>query len=240
MKGRIQIIDAARGLALICMAIYHCAWDLSMFGYVSQATIFGSGWTLFARAIASSFLFLVGFSIVISGGFESFSFLKRWLQVAIAAIIISIATYIFMPESFIFFGILHLIAFSLILGSIMITAPWYLFLMGAIFVFFAADHVTSELFSAPWAAFIGLSANPVNSVDFVPVFPWFSAVLLGMAAGKVTIVYDKLPALAKITSPLFKPFALLGRWSLVFYLVHQPILIALIFAISQIAPPALL
>lgn len=237
--SRIQFIDAARGLALICMAIYHCAWDLSMFGYVSQATIFGSGWTLFARSIASSFLFLVGFSIVISGGFESRSFLKRWLQVASAAFIITIATYIFMPESFIFFGILHLIAFSLILGSMMITAPWYLFLLGAIFVFFAADFVTSELFSAPWANFMGLSKNPVNSVDFVPVFPWFSAVLLGMSAGKITLIYDRLPALAAITSPLFKPLALLGRWSLIFYLIHQPILIALIFGISQIAPPAM-
>lgn len=234
---RIQIIDAARGVALIAMAIFHCAWDLSLFGYMDQSALQG-GWTFFARCIASSFLFLVGMSIVLSGGFEGKRFIRRWLQVAIAALIITIATYIAIPDNFIFFGILHIIAVSMILGSILITAPWYLLGMAAIFVFFASDQITTELFNAPWAAFIGLTSHRVNSVDFVPLFPWFSAVLLGMAAAKLAIETKFIVPLERFSHDILAPFARLGRYSLIFYLVHQPILIALIFMVSQIWPTA--
>lgn len=234
---RIQIIDAARGLALIAMAIFHCAWDLSLFGYMDQSALQG-GWTVFARIIASSFLFIVGMSIVLSGGFEGKSFLKRWLQVALAAAIISIVTFIAIRQSFIFFGILHLIAVSMLIGGMILTAPWYLLAMASVFVFFANDHITTELFDAPLAAFVGLSDIQINSVDFVPLFPWFSAVLLGMATAKLLVELDYIVELERFSHPTLTPFARLGRYSLIFYLVHQPILIAMIFTLSQFWPPA--
>lgn len=233
---RIQLIDAARGLALIAMALFHSAWDLSLFGYM-EASSLQCGWTFFARCIASSFLFLVGMSIILSGGFAGKRFLKRWLQVVVSATIITVATFFAIAENFIFFGILHMIAVSMILGSIIITAPWYLFIMAAAFVFFAGDHVTTELFDAPWATFIGLSSNRVNSVDFVPIFPWFSAVLMGMATAKLILITELTERLENFSIQMLEPFARLGRFSLIFYLVHQPILIALLYFVSQFWPP---
>ena len=66
--ARITAIDAARGVALIAMAIYHFTWDLQFFGYLEPGTATTGGWKLFARCIASSFLFLVGVGLVLAHG----------------------------------------------------------------------------------------------------------------------------------------------------------------------------
>lgn len=59
---RIALLDALRGLALVAMAVYHFVWDLEFFGYVAAGTAGTGGWRMFARLIASSFLFLAGYS----------------------------------------------------------------------------------------------------------------------------------------------------------------------------------
>ena len=65
-KSRIEIIDVARGGALVAMAVYHFGWDLEFFGYMDAGTTVTGGWRLFARAIATSFLFLVGVSLFLA------------------------------------------------------------------------------------------------------------------------------------------------------------------------------
>ena len=62
-SGRIGFLDTWRGIALIAMASYHFTWDLAMFGYIPPETPTEGLWRLYARAIASSFLFLAGFSL---------------------------------------------------------------------------------------------------------------------------------------------------------------------------------
>jgi uncharacterized membrane protein len=86
---RIQTIDLARGAALLAMATYHFAWDLEFFGYVDPGMTAQGGWKLFARCIASSFLFLVGVSLVLAmAGIRWPGFLRR-LVVAGASLAIS-------------------------------------------------------------------------------------------------------------------------------------------------------
>ncbi len=63
-KSRIEAIDIARGAALVAMAVYHFGWDLEFFGYMDAGTTVTGGWRLFARSIATSFLFLVGVSFI--------------------------------------------------------------------------------------------------------------------------------------------------------------------------------
>ena len=63
--GRIEAVDAARGAALLAMAIYHFSWDLSFFQLIATPVATDPAWKWFARAIAGSFLFLVGVSLVL-------------------------------------------------------------------------------------------------------------------------------------------------------------------------------
>ncbi len=58
-------VDAARGIAIAMMVVYHLAYDLDYFGgYDIDAT--SGSWARFADATASTFLFLVGVSLAIS------------------------------------------------------------------------------------------------------------------------------------------------------------------------------
>ena len=238
--GRIDAIDVARGLALAAMAIYHFTWDLEFFGYVAPGTTAVGGWRLFARCIASSFLFLVGVSLFLAHGrgIRWQGFIRRFAMVAGAALAISLVTYIAVPGGFIFFGILHQIALASLLGLAFLRLPAVLTLIIAALVIAAPPFLRSELFDHPFWWWAGLSATNPRSNDYVPLFPWFGAVLAGMAAAKLGVQAGLAQRLAGRTFGGWSgPLIFAGRHSLAVYLIHQPILIAGIWLFSQIVPP---
>ena len=144
-RGRIDAIDIARGVALVAMAIYHFTWDLEFFGYVPPAMTAVGGWKLFARCIASSFLFLVGVSLFLghARGIRWKGFLRRLAMVAGAALAITLVTYIAVPTGFIFFGILHQIALASVLGLAFLRLPAVVTLLAAAAVIAAPHYLRS-------------------------------------------------------------------------------------------------
>ncbi|MGU3576310.1 heparan-alpha-glucosaminide N-acetyltransferase [Brucellaceae bacterium C25G] len=238
---RLNRIDIARGLALIAMAIYHTGWDFEFFGYMDPGTTAHGGWKLFARLIASSFLILVGFSLYLAHGkgIRWRSFGIRLAMIVAAAAAISGLTYLASPDSFIFFGILHQIALASVLGLLFLRLPALLILLVAILVFVAPDYAKSDFFNAPLLGFVGLGTITPVSNDYVPLFPWFSAVLTGIALAKLCQKY-RLNIWLKSSDKeehISKPLTFIGRHSLAFYLIHQPVLIGIIYAITFIVPP---
>ncbi|WP_187971721.1 heparan-alpha-glucosaminide N-acetyltransferase [Aquibium microcysteis] len=237
---RIEAIDLARGVALIAMAIYHFTWDLEFFGYVEPGLTTVGGWKLFARSIASSFLFLVGASLFLAHaqGVRWRGFGIRIAMVAGAALAISVATYVAMPETFIFFGILHQIALASLLGLAFLRLPWWLVLVLAAGVIAAPAWLTSPVFDPAWWWWTGLSETRPRSNDFVPLFPWFGAVLGGIAAAMIAERIGLFDRLSRLTVPAWTaPLGFLGRHSLAFYLIHQPVLIGCVFLFAQVVPP---
>ncbi|MFN3547239.1 MAG: DUF1624 domain-containing protein [Mesorhizobium sp.] len=239
---RIEAIDLARGAALVAMAIYHFTWDLEFFGYIDAGTTTVGGWKLFARSIASSFLFLVGVSLFLAHarGIRWRGFGIRLAMVAGAAFAISLATWFAMPETFIFFGILHQIALASLLGLAFLRLPWVLVLLLAAGVIAAPAWLTSPAFDSAWWWWTGLSETRPRSNDFVPLFPWFGAVLAGIGAASLAERRGLFDRLARVPAPRSgAPLLFLGRHSLAFYLIHQPVLIGCIFLFAQIVPPQL-
>jgi uncharacterized membrane protein len=238
-RRRIIAIDVARGVALLAMASYHFTWDLEFFGYAPAGLTEFGGWKLYARCIASTFLFLVGVSLVLAHahGIRWNGFWKRLGTVAAAALAITIATYFATPNAFIFFGILHQIALASLLGLAFLRLPAWATLLAAVVVLAAPHYLRSPFFDHPSLWWVGLSTVPPRSNDYVPLFPWLGAVLAGMAATKfagsagfLTWLADRKPFRAS------RPLELAGRHSLAFYLIHQPLLIACVWLFSQVWP----
>ncbi|GGD39165.1 heparan-alpha-glucosaminide N-acetyltransferase [Aureimonas glaciei] len=238
---RIDALDIARGVALIAMAIYHFTWDLENFGYVDHGLTAQGGWKLFARCIASSFLFLVGVSLVLAHarGIRWRSFWRRWLGVALGAAAITLVTFYVTPQGFVFFGILHEIALASLLGLAFLGLPFPVTALVALAVIALPQFVTSDLLDPKALAWIGMAAKPPVSNDFVPLFPWFGAVLLGIAAAQAGRRFGAFDRLRLWNQRLGRaaPLAWLGRHSLLFYLLHQPLLFGLVAATAQVYPP---
>ena len=238
--GRIEAIDIARGGALVAMAVYHFTWDLEFFGYTEPGLTAVGGWKLFARCIASSFLFLVGVGLFLAHrqGIRWRGFFRRLAMIAGAAAAISLATYIAVPGGFIFFGILHEIALASLLGLAFLRLPATFVLLAAALVIAAPHFLRSELFDHPVWWWTGLSTFRPHSNDYVPVFPWFGAVLIGVAVAKRGFrsgLADRLTG--RTFGAWSRPLILAGRHSLAFYLIHQPVLIACLWLFSQAVPP---
>jgi uncharacterized membrane protein len=77
-----------------------------------------------------------------------------------------------------------------------------------------------------------ISRKPITE-DYVPLLPWLGVMWWGMAAGQWLLVQrpqwlgHKVPAAAA-------PLAWLGRWSLSWYMLHQPVLIGALMALAAI------
>lgn len=239
---RIAWLDAARGIALIAMAIYHFTWDLDFFGYIAPGTAATGGWRIFARLIAGSFIFLAGFSLVL-GHFTQIRWRPFWIRfakIAAAALVITVATYVIFPSSFIFFGILHLIAAASLLGLAFLRLPVIVILLCAAAALAAPHFLRSTLFDLPALWWVGLSQTVPHSNDYVPLLPWFGAFLLGMAAARLYRARARTASLAQDRLSGSRAVSLLGlagRHSLPVYLLHQPLLIGLVYLMTQVAPP---
>lgn len=235
---RIDLVDLLRGVALIAMTLFHFGWDLEMFGFVERGFASQPAMIWFARCIASSFLFLVGFSLVLAHNpaIKWPSFLKRLVIVGGAAAVITIATYFATPDIFIFFGILHHIALASLFGLLFLRLPaiWSLFAAIGVLILFAYGR--GAFFDAPWWWWSGLNAFLPRSSDYVPIFPFFAAVLLGISCAKWMKKYGSISALSteNLNGQPASLLKFIGRHSLIYYLVHQPVLITILYMIHLV------
>ncbi len=227
--GRIILIDVARGVALVAMTIYHFTWDLEFFGWLGSGTVSQTGWVLFARSIAFSFLFLVGISLALAhaDGIRWRGFWVRLAQVTAAALAISVATYVMDPRTFIFFGILHAIALFSLVGLAFVRLHWVWPALTAGVLLLVWRMVAEPVFEAWPLLWVGLAETPPTSNDYVPLFPWFAATLLGIAVGKLGLgLFWHRLADVRLSRPAERPLAFIGQHSLVYYLLHQPVMMA--------------
>jgi uncharacterized membrane protein len=238
---RLPLIDAARGIAVIAMVIYHFSWDLRFFGYITADVETELGWRMFARSIAGTFLFLVGVSLVLATqrGFNLRAFLKRLGVIVTAAAAITVVTWFVFGDTFIFFGMLHHIALASVLGLAFLRIPVWLVVTAAIACLVAPSLLAGPAFDSPWLVWLGLQSEFPRTNDFVPLLPWFGVVLAGIAAARLWPLHESARlSLQHLGDRTPWQLLWLGRHSLIIYLLHQPVLFGCVYIASQLAPPA--
>ena len=238
---RLDRIDVLRALAMLWMTAYHFAFDLDHFGLIEQDFHRDPFWTWQRSAIVSLFLFTAGLSqaVALAQGQGWSRFWRRWAQVAAAALLVTAGSMFMFPQTFIYFGVLHGIAVMLVL--VRLTAGWgaWLWPLGALVIgaSFLAPLViaavpTLEWLNAPWFNWLGFISRLPVTEDYVPLLPWLGVVWWGVAAGQWALRERPhwLGAADAPGSGIRRGMAGLGRWSLSYYLLHQPVLIGLVTA----------
>lgn len=245
MTQRLDRIDLLRAAAMLWMTAYHFCFDLNFFGLIREDFYRDPFWTWQRTAIVSLFLFTAGLSqaVAVHQGQTWARFWRRWLQVAGAAVLVTAGSLLVFPKSFIYFGVLHGIAVMLIV--VRLTAGWgaWLWPLGALAIGLTAVARTLiqsapalEVLNTPWLNWLGVISRKPVTEDYVPLLPWLGVMWWGVAAGGWAL-RERAPWLGSGAPARGgrKALMLLGRWSLCYYLLHQPVLMALIWSGMQLA-----
>ncbi len=227
MTSRFDRIDALRGLAIVWMALFHFCFDLNHLGFIVPRQQFTGDpfWTTQRTCIVSLFLFCAGLgqALALHEGQRWPRFWKRWAQIAGCAVLVSVGSAWMFPSSWIFFGVLHGIALMLVLARLAAPLGSWLWPLGALALLL--PHVAAHpAFDTKAWSWIGLVTRKPLAEDYVPLLPWLGVMLWGLAAGQWLLAH-RLDVLGGPIAAAARPMALLGRWSLSFYMLHQPLFI---------------
>lgn len=237
---RLEGVDQLRGFAVAMMIAYHFCYDLVYFRFATWPMLTSPGWIAWRTSIVATFLTVAGVSLALRAAYSpsARAFWRRWAQVAGAALLVSAATAVMFHERFIYFGVLHFIAVGLIVGRGLAPLGRVNALIGLAVIALGVAF-QDPMFVPRSLNWIGFYPGKPNTEDYVPVFPWIGVMLIGLAVGTawrlrgfapvpgLTGLRDALPA--RLTALL----AFLGRWSLTVYLVHQPLLMGLLWLVWQ-------
>jgi uncharacterized membrane protein len=235
-QGRYWEIDTLRGIAIVMMVTFHVLFDLSYFG-IPLVDVHSGFWRLFALTTATTFVFLVGLSLSISYARSStalqgvplmMKYFRRGAGIFLLGMLITLATWLMVGEGMIIFGILHLIGVSIILAPFFLRLGCANLMVGTGVVLIGAGL---SAFEGPiWLAWMGLHPAWFYSLDYEPLFPWFGLVLIGIAVGSAFYPSGRrLVDVPDIQAPPVGALTTMGRHSLAIYLLHQPVILALIW-----------
>ena len=253
-------IDALRGVAIITMIVYHAMWDLWYWGVFPNVVLWEGFWKYWQRFTAGSFLILVGVSLALVYRRERarrgpqarlFSkYLLRGLKIFGLGMIITFVVW-GAGIGYVDFGILHLIGISTILAYPFLRFKWLNLVLwvvlsaigkwiegihfdGRLVPVIIGSYATIFFIDGRWAAPFGITPTYYPAVDYFPLIPWFGVVLLGVWFGNWFYADNRrlIPLPAWGDFPPIRGLRFLGRHSLVIYLIHQPLILLVLFLLG--------
>lgn len=235
--GRFWEIDLIRGIAIVLMVVFHLVYDLNYFGNQSFDPRTGV-WYYIGRTAAVLFIFLVGLSLSISYARSKDTesgrplypkYVKRGMWIFSLGMLITLATWLSLPRGTVLFGILHFIGVSIIIAYPFLKNRYSNLVYGAVLIL-AGLYLKGLSFDGPWLLWLGLRPHVFYTLDYFPILPWFGLVLFGIFAGNHLYSGQRRKFDIPDLSGNFPPHLLcmLGRRSLMIYLIHQPILLLML------------
>lgn len=229
---RFDRLDALRGAAIVWMAVFHFFFDLNHFQLLSPVQNFYNDpfWTVQRAVIVTLFMAVAGLSqaVALDAGQAWPRFWKRWSQIAACALLVSAGSALMFPKSWISFGVLHGFAVMLVIARVAAPLRAWLWPLGLLCIVLP-QLVQHPWFDTRWTNWVGLVTRKPVTEDYAPLLPWLGVMLWGLAAGQ-WLLAQRRGVLAGALPRLLRPLAALGRWSLTFYMLHQPLLIGAIVA----------
>lgn len=225
-------VDVLRGCAVVLMVAYHFSFDLNYYGLL-RIDFYNQPFWLNARAsIVTLFLGTAGISLVLASR-NAINWRSRFLRLGMlagCAALVTASSYFLFPESWIFFGVLHFIALASLLGLPFLRWHWPTLLAGLALLVIGLS-VALPAFDHPWLQWFGLMTYKPITEDYVPLLPWFGVFLTGIFLGQLLLHQPGL-ATIRVWQPqgrVCRWAAFAGRHSLMIYLLHQPLLMGVLY-----------
>ncbi len=243
-KERYNFLDNVRGLTLISMILYHALWDLVyMFG-VNIRWYHSDGAYIWQQSICWTFILLSGFCWHLGR-----RKLRRALLVLATSATISLVTVLWMPDNLILFGVLSAIGTGMLLmiplDKVFRKSNPYIGLIICFVLFMLTKKINSgmlgfgdwSLCSLPegwyanlFTAYLGFPPEDFWSCDYFSVIPW---IFLYQTGYFLYIIVEKKQLLKYLHMPKIPLLAWLGRNSLFVYVVHQPVVYAVLWMVMK-------
>ncbi|NOX71569.1 MAG: DUF1624 domain-containing protein [Candidatus Micrarchaeota archaeon] len=238
-KKRFWEIDFLRGIAIVMMIVYHILFDMNYFDLMNidlhSLPIF-----FFARSIPVIFIMVAGISFYISyerasgkmGKGELLAkYIKRGAWIFSWGLIITITSWIFVPEEFIVFGILHFIGISIILSYPLLGKDIDYLLLASASIILGAFLLPFASVNFPYLLWLGFVPKGFHTLDYFPIFPWIGFMFAGMHIGK-TFYRDGKRQFRWKNAPkdiISTIICFLGRHSLLIYILHQLVILSFLY-----------
>ncbi len=207
---RNSTIDYLKVLALAAMIFYHVKFVSFFYDGVAIGTVSDA----IGHMARFLFLFLFGLNFKFYEHKANVYFRERFIKLAICAGLISLGTYIWMPEYFVIFGVIHLFCVSLLI--LKYTSKIF---QSLLFVISMASLAVPELlWEHNYLLFMGWHSMDFQSVDYFPIIPYFGVIYLGYLLNKSLLTH--LPKL-----PPNKYLEYISRHTLWIYMLHMPFIL---------------
>ncbi len=236
-KRRFQVLDTIRGFALISMLLYHASWDLVYLFGLDWPWYHGFAAHVWQQSICWTFILLSGYCWSLGG-----RQLRRGLTVFLCGALITAVTWLAMPANLVFCGVLTLLGASSMLLFPLAPAlrrlPARAGLAGSFALFLALRDVNAgflgfegtrfaslppALYRNHFTALLGFPPADFFSTDYFSLLPWFFLFLTGYFLFRLRP--EEVREIRRV--PLVTA---MGRHSLPIYMLHQPVIYALLTA----------
>lgn len=241
VKKRLLAIDIAKGIGILSMVVLHYLFIFSELQLIDSAMIASLPYTLSSRVVAITFIALS--TTVLWSRSHTITSSRAWLvstvkqvaKLSLAALFVTLATKLWLDQSYVRFGILHFLAVATLINSLMFRLPlsrWWYVLLGA-FTILVGNWLLQFSFPSPHWIWLGLVPADFASVDYVPVLPW-----LGLTWLTVPFVEKILDWAVAVQPKLvdqqgWRWLSWCGRHSLTIYLLHVPGLLTVLWLLHH-------
>lgn len=260
-RDRAFELDAMRGLAVVGMVFYHFIFDVRyMMGidlFSFQDEIYFND--MIRPSMTLTFVIVSGISSCFSRN-NGKRALKIFLVSFVFSIAMALASLSLQMDLYVFFNVLHLLAFGTAgyalfqvlekrflqyrpLNEIEMKAHQgrtntvILVLASLVLFFDRLPSLYSGQVQGYWLLPLGiLPRDSISMGDYLPILPWLGFYLVGLAIGRIAYPEKKtlFPSASERIFRITAPISFLGRHSLIIYLLHQPVFLAILFGLRYL------
>jgi uncharacterized membrane protein len=220
------------------MVLFHFVFNLRFFFGFRQVNVFEGFWFYEGRVAAVIFIVLVGVisSLIAQVNTPAAADRKnsiRGLRLLGLGLTITLITLILTPQGTVWFGILHFLGLSILIGIPLGRFRKLNLVFAAIL--FAAYYPMQNLNASGYTGIIfGVLPSHFSSLDHYALIPWLGFVLIGLSLGNWFYPEGK-PLIKRAPTLPEKWLAIAGKRSLWIYFIHQPVLLGLTWLYLQFA-----